>query len=109
MNYHRYRFGLRRNFKFFLCRAFGHRLNEKAEHNWCERCGLAYSECYDPQDYYNNKLRYSWVVRLCREVIMRANVALPLNEKDERWFHEKFDHKKTDVMIDIAEFLEIEH
>lgn len=48
MIYHKYRFGLKGNFKVWLCRRFGHRLNENPDHDWCERCSLAYSECYHP-------------------------------------------------------------
>jgi hypothetical protein len=57
MIYHRFRFGWfpwkkRNNFKVLLCKIFGHRLNENPSHPWCERCGLAYEECYYPRDYY---------------------------------------------------------
>ena len=52
MKYHKYRFGLIRNFKVFLCKTFGHRLNEDPSHHWCGRCGLCYEECYFPDDYY---------------------------------------------------------
>ena len=51
MTYHKYRFGLRENIKVFLCRTFGHRLNENPAHHWCERCKLYYGECYYPEDW----------------------------------------------------------
>lgn len=51
MNYHRFRFGIRGNLKVLLCKVFGHRINENPAHPWCERCGLAYTECYHPVDY----------------------------------------------------------
>ena len=52
MKYHRYRFGLIGNFKVLLCRIFGHRLNNNPGFHWCGRCGLAYEECYYPEDYW---------------------------------------------------------
>lgn len=39
-------------FNRLICKIFGHRLNEKPQHKWCERCGLAYSEAYYPDCYY---------------------------------------------------------
>ncbi len=38
--------------KFSLCKILGHRINENPAHHWCERCKLAYEECYYPKDYY---------------------------------------------------------
>ena len=52
MQYHRFRFGLKKNFSVLLCRIFGHRLNEKASYKWCNRCNLCYEECYYPEDYW---------------------------------------------------------
>lgn len=56
MKYHRLwqwrRFGLIGNIKIIICRIVGHRLNENPAHGWCERCGLAYEECYRPLDYF---------------------------------------------------------
>ena len=51
MIYHRYRFGIKGNFKVLLCRIFGHRLNENPAFHWCERCGLYYGECYHPENW----------------------------------------------------------
>ena len=51
MQYHRYRFGFIGNIKVLLCKIFGHRLNEDPKYAWCERCNLAYSECYYPKNY----------------------------------------------------------
>ena len=44
--YHKYRFGLIGNFKVFICRKFGHRMNDNPEHEWCGRCGLCNTEIY---------------------------------------------------------------
>lgn len=52
MKYHKLRFGLKKNLKVLICRIFGHRLNENPENHWCERCGLAYEECYFPKKWY---------------------------------------------------------
>ena len=52
MKYHKYRFGLKSNIKNFICRIFGHRLNENPKFHWCGRCGLAYEECYYPDDFW---------------------------------------------------------
>ena len=52
MIYHKYRFGLLKNIKVFICKKFGHRINENPAYHWCERCGLAYEECYYPLDYF---------------------------------------------------------
>jgi len=30
----------------FLCRLFGHRVNQNGRYPWCGRCGLAYEEFY---------------------------------------------------------------
>ena len=51
MIYHNYKFGLRGNVSVFLCKLFGHRLNEDPKYAWCERCGLCYEECYYPKNY----------------------------------------------------------
>lgn len=55
MIYHKFRFGLFGNFNVLLCRIFGHRINNHPKYETCERCGLAYSECYYPLDYYGIK------------------------------------------------------
>jgi hypothetical protein len=47
--YHRYRFNFYTNIKVFVCRLFGHRINKKEDHEWCNRCGLAYEEIYHKQ------------------------------------------------------------
>lgn len=52
MKYHRFRFGIKGNIKVLICRTFGHRINENPANHWCERCGLAYEECYHHTDYY---------------------------------------------------------
>ena len=52
MKYHKLRFGLKKNIKIIVCRIFGHRINKNPKHEWCERCGLAYEECYYPLKYY---------------------------------------------------------
>lgn len=52
MIYHRYRFGILKNIKVWFCRTFGHQINDNPSHHWCERCGLAYEECYFPLDYF---------------------------------------------------------
>jgi hypothetical protein len=44
--HHRYRFGLLRNLKVFICRTFGHQMNDNMEHEWCQRCGLCSTEIY---------------------------------------------------------------
>ena len=51
VNHHKFRFGIKGNFKVLLCRIFGHKLNSEHEHHWCERCGLAYEEIYYPKNY----------------------------------------------------------
>ena len=52
MQYHRYRLGLKGNIKVWLCKLVGHRINENPADHWCERCGLAYEECYYPDDWW---------------------------------------------------------
>ena len=52
MKYHQFRFGFWGNLKVLMCRIVGHRINEDPSHHCCERCGLAYEECYFPKDYY---------------------------------------------------------
>lgn len=52
MKYHKYRFGIWKNIKVWFCRTFGHQLNESPKNHWCERCGLAYEECYYPKDWW---------------------------------------------------------
>lgn len=44
--HHNYRFGLKNNFKVFICRLFGHRINDNKKFEWCNRCGLAYFDIY---------------------------------------------------------------
>ena len=51
VNHHKFRFGIRGNFRVLICRIFGHKLNSNYEHHWCERCGLAYEEIYHPKNY----------------------------------------------------------
>ncbi len=48
--YHRYRFSFYKNIKVFICRIFGHELNNTEKHHWCNRCGLAYEEIYHKQN-----------------------------------------------------------
>ena len=52
MKYHKFRFRFKKNIKVLICRIFGHRINNNPEFEWCERCGLAYEECYYPKNYY---------------------------------------------------------
>lgn len=52
MKYHGLRFGIWKNVKVLFCRAFGHRINENPANHWCERCNLAYEECYYPLDWW---------------------------------------------------------
>ena len=52
MKYHKFRFGVIGNLKVLLCRTLGHRINENPKYFWCERCGLAYEECYYPKNYF---------------------------------------------------------
>jgi hypothetical protein len=52
MKYHKFRFGLKKNIKVLICRIFGHRINDEPGNEWCQRCGLAYEECYHPINYY---------------------------------------------------------
>jgi hypothetical protein len=47
MRHHKLRFGLKGNIKVIICRIFGHRINNDPRYHWCERCGLAYEECYE--------------------------------------------------------------
>ena len=48
--HHHYRFGFRKNFKVWICRVFGHRINNEVKDKWCERCGLFYGEIYYKQE-----------------------------------------------------------
>lgn len=48
--HHHFRFRFKQNLKVAVCRTFGHRLNNKVENKWCERCGLFYGEIYHLQD-----------------------------------------------------------
>lgn len=48
--HHNYEFGFKQNIKVWICRNFGHEVNVKAEHKWCERCGLFYGEIYHKQE-----------------------------------------------------------
>lgn len=52
MHYHTYRFSFRKNIKVAICKIFGHRINDNPAFHWCERCGLAYEECYHPKDWW---------------------------------------------------------
>lgn len=49
MKHHKFRFGIIGNIKVLICRIFGHRLNDNQHYEWCQRCGLAYSEIYHKQ------------------------------------------------------------
>ena len=44
--HHRFRFGIKGNFKVLRCRIFGHRVSNDPSLHCCERCGLAYEEIY---------------------------------------------------------------
>jgi len=58
MKYHKFRLKktikktINHNWHTLLCQFFGHRINNNLKHHWCERCGLAYQECYYPEKYY---------------------------------------------------------
>lgn len=61
MKYHRlikpnqdWQRNLKRFFPRLLCLVVGHRINNEPDCHWCQRCGLAYSECYHPKDFYVN-------------------------------------------------------
>jgi hypothetical protein len=75
MQYHKFRFGLKGNIKVFICRIFGHRINENPAYHWCERCGLAYEECYWPKDYFTESGLIKSESELIREM-------LDMNEED---------------------------
>ncbi len=110
MVHHRFRFGLKGNFKVLLCRFFGHRINNKPNHHWCERCGLAYEECYHPDDWHGKSGTNPYLSRLLRETIMRTQIAMPLEERDLKWWDEGTDHEKIkgDFFYDIAHFLGVD-
>lgn len=55
---------LGRNLRIVICRVFGHRINKFPAHHWCDRCNMAYEECYHPLDYNTTRLskpiEWSW-------------------------------------------------
>ncbi len=110
MTHHKFRFGLKGNFKVLLCRIFGHRINDKPNHHRCGRCGLAYEECYHPDDWHGKSGTNPYLSRLLRETIMRTQIAMPLDELDLKWWNEGTDHKqiKGDFFFDIANFLGVD-
>jgi|GEM_PF-5432901 len=54
MEYHSFKLsrGLRYNIRVFICKIFGHRINDDPSDYTCGRCKLSYEDCYYPKNYY---------------------------------------------------------
>lgn len=102
MKYHKFRFGLWKNLKVLLCKIVGHRINDDPSNHWCERCGLAYSECYFPIPYWSESKITS------RKQIMDHGLGFPKTEEELEWFdeaHKDFEHKLDGSEIDVEKII----